>query len=475
MLANDKLPPFKWAIVYFNRFIPLSIAVIGAFYLLYQLANGGDVSTQQLINYLLVAGVSYLLKEVLYQNRATIYGSGQSRFYWLLAIFYSAWLINAFMFNEFKEVPLYASIDYLNRISPLELINIKLLVFTPAIAVIWYLFDIELDRAKRREMDIKALLIMEDKIQRWDNDLVLIVTGFSLLVISLYSVVLGVLCLSICLLCMLLPERVAQTLYLCSGIVCLLLGLGVEGRMINLAHGWWNYWDEYGFWKMLVKQLDTSRVTVKYGVTLIAAPYFLIAWFAATRLKQTDINKIEEYAKDAEKNKGLDGDMPFGINAETKQEVNLTVWEFNTHALYAGTTGAGKTKAILNNVEYCAAKGIPLLLMDGKGSPDLPEKMFYIAKKYNRKLKIFTLKPEDLDGELAECLAAYHPFSTGTFTEWKNRIMSLFAATEGRGQQHFVLGEEDTLNTILAVLYELQIDVDLKVIMKFVHLSLIHI
>ena len=107
--------------------------------------------------------------------------------------------------------------------------------------------------------------------------------------------------------------------------------------------------------------------------------------------------------------------------------------------------------------------------MDRKGSPDLPEKMFYIAKKYNRKLKIFTLKPEDLDGELAECLAAYHPFSTGTFTEWKNRIMSLFAAAEGRGQQHFVLGEEDTLNTILAVLYELQIDVDLKVIMKFVH------
>lgn len=466
MLANDKLPPFKWAIVYFNRFIPLGLAIFGAFYLLYQLANGGDVSTQMLINYLLLVGASFLIKEVLYQNRATIYGSGQSRFYWLLAIFYSSWLVNAFIFNDFKEVPLYASISYLNSISPLDLINIQLFVFVPAIAVIWYLFDIELDRQKRREMDIKALLITEDRIQRWDANLVLAVTGFSLLVISLYSIVVGLMCVIVCFVCLLLPEKLAKTVYLAMGVICILFGLNVSGRMINFANGWWIYWHEHGFISMLAKQLHSVSATFKYGVTLIATPYFLIGWFAAIRLKQEDLNKIEEYAKVAEKEKALDGDMPFGINAETKQEVKLTVKEFNTHALYAGTTGGGKTRAILSNVEYCAEKGIPLILLDGKGSPDLPEKMFYLAKKYNRKFKVFTLKPEDLEGELAGCLAAYHPFSTGTFTEWKNRIMSLFAAAEGRGQEHYVLGETTALNTILALLYQSNFNIDLKILLE---------
>ena len=126
-----------------------------------------------------------------------------------------------------------------------------------------------------------------------------------------------------------------------------------------------------------------------------------------------------------------------------------------------GTTGAGKTTAILNNIEHCAKLGIPCIELDGKGSPDLPEKIKQIADKYGRTFKLFTLKPESIRGELAKCLAAYHPFSTGTFTEFKNRIMSLFSAAEGRGQQHYVIGEENAINTVLAVLQKSGKDFDL--------------
>ena len=128
------------------------------------------------------------------------------------------------------------------------------------------------------------------------------------------------------------------------------------------------------------------------------------------------------------------------------------MWEYNSHGLYLGTTGSGKTRAILANAEYCIKEGIPFVMLDGKGSPNLPAQLKYLADKYGRKFKVFTLKPEDITDELASCLAAYHPFSTGTFTEWKNRIMSLFAAAEGRGQQHFAIGEEKILNLILDML-----------------------
>lgn len=163
--------------------------------------------------------------------------------------------------------------------------------------------------------------------------------------------------------------------------------------------------------------------------------------------------KMEEYAKEQARENNTDGVILMGVNADTKQEIRLTVGEYNYGALYLGTTGSGKTRAILANAEYCMEAGMPFIMVDGKGSPDLPKKLKYLADKHKRKLKVFTLKPEDFKGDLISCLAAYHPFSTGTFTEWKNRIMSLFPSAEGRGQIHYAINEEKTLNLILDMLY----------------------
>lgn len=452
MHANEKLPPFKWAIVYYNRFIPLAILMAGCFYFIKNIMDIGVGEIHKLVTFLVVGGVSFILKEILYQCRATIYQLGESRFYFYIIIIYMSFLMNAFLFNSFDMISVKWGIDYLEQFDPRDFINFKLLVFTPAIAIIWYIFDIELDNAKRKDMDIKALLIDDNQLKKWNHKLVTFATVLSFFVIGLYSIFLLILCFMIKWGSMFISKWIRQLLYLFVSLICFILAINFKIEVINFAHGWWNYWETHGSIALISRQIHTLKYMLNNGLTLIIAPFFLIAALAELRLKKEDIIAIELNTKEKSKNINNFGDMPFGINATNGTDVNLTMEEFNYHALYLGTTGAGKTNAILNNVEYCARKGIPCIMMDGKGSPDLPEKMKYIADRYGKTFKLFTLKPEAIKGLLVECLSAYNPFSTGTFTEWKNRIMSLFASAEGRGQQHFAIGEEDALNTVLAVI-----------------------
>lgn len=140
--------------------------------------------------------------------------------------------------------------------------------------------------------------------------------------------------------------------------------------------------------------------------------------------------------------------------------------ELNQHCLVIGTTGAGKTTTILNFVEHAAIHNLPCIYMDGKGDIDLVNKLHGIATKYNRVLKVFTLRPSDRIPELSY----YNPLSSGNATEWKNRIMSLFAQAEGKGQEHFSLIEQNYINFVSNVLYELyqqtNQSIDLKVLLS---------
>jgi hypothetical protein len=282
----------------------------------------------------------------------------------------------------------------------------------------------------------------------------------------MYYFPLGLLCVVTYLVLSALPKIVRQYVNLALGIVYLLLGLTFEINVINSAYAWIHYGLASGWLLMLKKQVTIAPVY--HGITLIASFYYLVAAFAEIRLSKLDLRGMEKITNKKQINKSHDGEIPFGFREDTGEPVSLTVDEYNYHALYAGTTGSGKTTAILNNMEHCAKTGLPFIMLDGKGSPDLPAKIKQIADKYGRKFKLFTLKPEDINGELATCLAAYHPFSTGTFTEFKNRIMSLFSAAEGRGQQHYVIGEETAINTILAVLERSGHDFDLHTVCQFV-------
>ena len=463
MLSNSKLPPFKWAIVYINRFIPLLLLFIIFMQLLVPAFGEGGKHIRNLVSYLLVVLVSFGIKEILYQGREQIYKLGESRFFLYIAIFYFSWLLNIFFLHDFNvrpaDIEVKAILDNVVSYSVTQYMDLGLLVFSPALATIWYICDVELDRAKRRDMDIKALLINSDDIKHWKQPLVEVASFFFICVIGFYYIPLGIFCLVSFLILSLMPKLYRQWANLAIGIVLLALGMKFDLNVINSAYAWLSFGKHYGWLIMLKKEFMLAPVG--HGITLFASFYYVVAAFAEIRLSQFDLRNMDKVSIKQAINKSHDGEIEFGFREDTGRPIYLTDDEYNYHALYLGTTGAGKTTAILNNIEHCAKLGIPCIELDGKGSPDLPEKIKQIADKYGRTFKLFTLKPESIRGELAKCLAAYHPFSTGTFTEFKNRIMSLFSAAEGRGQQHYVIGEENAINTVLAVLQKSGKDFDL--------------
>lgn len=160
--------------------------------------------------------------------------------------------------------------------------------------------------------------------------------------------------------------------------------------------------------------------------------------------------------------------MPTLLSISTNySKVEISDEELNQHCLIIGTTGSGKTNTILNFVDSACMRNLPCIYLDGKGSPELIDKLKIIATKYHKIFKVFTLRPNSTLSNIA----AYNPFSSGNATEWKNRIMSLFAEAQSKGQEHFSLAEQNYINFVSNVLYGLsqqkQQPVDLRVLLSF--------
>jgi type IV secretory pathway VirB4 component len=179
------------------------------------------------------------------------------------------------------------------------------------------------------------------------------------------------------------------------------------------------------------------------------------------------VNSVLELNKNSEKNilpnNSHTSDQDGVLLANDPNLEFLSDHELNQHTLIVGTTGSGKTTTLLNFVISAATRNIPLIFLDGKGSIDLIDQLAQIAAKHQRKFKVFTLRPR---AGLAN-LAGYNPFASGNATEWKNRIMTLFAAVEGKGQEHFSLGEQNYINFVANILAKLNRKVDLRVFLGF--------
>ncbi len=196
-------------------------------------------------------------------------------------------------------------------------------------------------------------------------------------------------------------------------------------------------------------------------------PYLLIKIVFELKHSKQALHQInEQNTVQQAKIKFRTGDFTLGANLDDGSVISLTDAEMNQHMFILGATGAGKTVAILNMVLHAAKKNYPLIFIDGKGQVDLVERLAKIANDCGRVFKVFTLRPEAVNAEHKQYIAAYNPFSAGTFTEWKNRILSLFADVKGKGQQHFALLEEDLVNSVVQVLFKMGKTVDLDSLYK---------
>lgn len=112
-----------------------------------------------------------------------------------------------------------------------------------------------------------------------------------------------------------------------------------------------------------------------------------------------------------------------GIDRGSHQPVVLSERELNQHTFLVGTTGSGKTTTIESFMEYAMERGMPLVLVDGKGDLDFAERVRKLSLKFERPYKAFCLGDPEQS-------AHYNPLVSGGPTELKDRLIALSEWTE---------------------------------------------
>jgi intracellular multiplication protein IcmO len=145
-----------------------------------------------------------------------------------------------------------------------------------------------------------------------------------------------------------------------------------------------------------------------------------------------------------------DGIGYFGVERATKKELWFTNSDLRTHILMMGSTGSGKTEALLSLSFNALAWGSGFVYVDGKGTTELYTKIFAMARSMGREDDLLVINymkgNKDLFGPQETKLSnTMNPFTTGSagsLTElvvslmddsggdgmWKGRAMALIAA-----------------------------------------------
>lgn len=105
-----------------------------------------------------------------------------------------------------------------------------------------------------------------------------------------------------------------------------------------------------------------------------------------------------------------------GSEWQTGATVRVTDADLNKHTLVLGTTGAGKSTALLNLIE--ASAGMGMVIVDGKGDADLARRIIGKARARGQRAYLFDATgsgPSDI----------YNPLASGDFTSLTDRIMTM--------------------------------------------------
>ena len=146
-----------------------------------------------------------------------------------------------------------------------------------------------------------------------------------------------------------------------------------------------------------------------------------------------------------------------GISIETGKPVCLTDKQANLHTLAIGTTGSGKTTAIANVIESIILRGLPAIIVDGKGDLTLMQQVKQFAKSHHRKFYGFSMLGDSVK---------YNPLASGGITSKKDRIIELREWTE----DHYRKIAEGYLQTVFEILNGSQVQIDLYQLAHYLEL-----
>lgn len=144
----------------------------------------------------------------------------------------------------------------------------------------------------------------------------------------------------------------------------------------------------------------------------------------------------------------------FGVNQQTGNPVILTNHDANLHTLAIGTTGSGKTTALINFVESAIQKRWPLFYVDGKGDLALAKSIENYAQSQNAPFYCFSMIGDSVK---------YNPISFGGFTSKKDRIVELREWSE----DHYRKLAEGYLQTVFKILERSNVNVNLCTLSRY--------
>ena len=455
--AKD-LTPIEWSIYYWNNCLAL-------------LLSGALIWLNWQVGIALVIS-GYIVFKVLWFSRKGIYQMGLSRFYFLGIVLYLSLLLSIFIAldgqyyildkptTELSQVDAY--LTYVTSNLPV-LLHWKHIVFGFAVGVLLYILNVELSRKNIKERDLMGVQVNKKELYNLNvniHALFLVVLCVALFFVSWVGLAL-VIGLELMLFAL---GRTGRILTLCVGLgILLLFSVFINAQVFYLPHYFHEYMAVNGMLAFSKLQILKMGSIFCKSITYCLLPYVGIKLVFELYCSPSAMNKINEQNADRQaKVKYQGGDFLLGTNLTDGSSIKLTDEEMNQHMFIMGTTGAGKTTAILNMVVHAAEKGYPVIFLDGKGQLDLVERLSAIAVDSGRVFRVFTLRPESIDAEYQKYVATYNPFSAGTFTEWKNRILSLFAEVKGKGQQHYALLEEDLINAVAQILFKMGHTIDLE-------------
>lgn len=108
-----------------------------------------------------------------------------------------------------------------------------------------------------------------------------------------------------------------------------------------------------------------------------------------------------------------------GVSWRTGSPAFITDGALNNHVLIVGTTGRGKTVTTLNVIEAHIERGLPVLVLDGKGDVGTGRQVVAYARQRGRKAYLFHQAGQGHDG------CAYNPFTTKDFSALADMVVTL--------------------------------------------------
>jgi intracellular multiplication protein IcmO len=167
----------------------------------------------------------------------------------------------------------------------------------------------------------------------------------------------------------------------------------------------------------------------------------------------------------------------FGNEKNTDKELWFTNDDMRTHVLIFGSTGSGKTEALVSIAFSSLAQGSGFIYIDGKGDNSLFAKVFAMVRRMGRDddmlLINFMTGARDVIGAQKSRLSnTMNPFANGSSSMLANLVVSLMPGGEGGGGDDMWKGRaiqfvEALLKVMVAMRDEGHILIDANIIRNY--------